>query len=189
MINFHNSLLPRYAGLNACTWAIFNGEKEHGVTWHWMSQGVDTGDIIVQKEIPVDKSCTALQLIMACIKEGMALFEESFEEILFNRTSIPQDLSKRLFYKKSQIPNNGLIDLTLPHDQLDRFFRSLNFHPLPSDIGYPKLEFNDRVYYIDKINFVERSTATKRKSIFISESKQVFFQCADAVGCFSQYSR
>ncbi|VAW60301.1 hypothetical protein MNBD_GAMMA08-2361, partial [hydrothermal vent metagenome] len=33
-INFHDGLLPGYAGLNVTTWAILNQEKEHGITWH-----------------------------------------------------------------------------------------------------------------------------------------------------------
>ena len=51
-INYHDSPLPRYAGLNATTWAILNGEKTHGVTWHLMTHKIDEGDIVKQSFFP-----------------------------------------------------------------------------------------------------------------------------------------
>ena len=42
-INFHDSLLPQYAGLNATAWALMAGEKAHGITWHEMTALVDAG--------------------------------------------------------------------------------------------------------------------------------------------------
>ena len=44
--NLHPGPLPEYAGLNVPSWAIYEGEKRsHGVTVHWMDEGVDTGPI------------------------------------------------------------------------------------------------------------------------------------------------
>jgi len=40
-INYHDSLLPDYAGLNATSWALINCEKQHGVTWHLLSEKID----------------------------------------------------------------------------------------------------------------------------------------------------
>src|SRR6476659_9154377 len=48
-IMFNIGPLPRYGGVNAYSWAIINGEKHHGVTWHYLDQGIDTGDIIAQR--------------------------------------------------------------------------------------------------------------------------------------------
>ena len=50
-INFHDALLPKYAGVHATSWAIFNQEKTHGITWHVMSEIVDSGDILKQVSI------------------------------------------------------------------------------------------------------------------------------------------
>jgi len=47
-INFHDAPLPRYGGMNAAFWALWNGETEHGVTWHVMTADVDGGDILEQ---------------------------------------------------------------------------------------------------------------------------------------------
>ena len=47
-INFHDALLPYYAGLNTTSWAIIHRESTHGVTWHEMTSLVDTGRIVAQ---------------------------------------------------------------------------------------------------------------------------------------------
>ena len=48
-INFHDSPLPKYAGLYPSTFGILNNERQWGCTWHFMSDRVDKGDIISQK--------------------------------------------------------------------------------------------------------------------------------------------
>lgn len=53
-INIHPSLLPKYKGLHPIQEALFNGEKETGITLHFISEKVDEGDIISQIKIPID---------------------------------------------------------------------------------------------------------------------------------------
>lgn len=50
-INLHPSLLPFYRGMSPQHWPIINGDKETGVTVHFVDEGIDTGDIIIQKKI------------------------------------------------------------------------------------------------------------------------------------------
>ena len=52
-VNYHDGPLPRYAGTHSTSWAIFNNEKKHGITWHVMTETVDAGDILEQSEINV----------------------------------------------------------------------------------------------------------------------------------------
>lgn len=52
-INIHPSYLPAYRGQHVVNWAIINGEKETGVTIHYIDEGIDTGDIIVQKKVSI----------------------------------------------------------------------------------------------------------------------------------------
>lgn len=53
-INYHPSLLPKYRGGSAINWAIVSGEKETGVTIHYIDEGVDTGDIIIQEKVTIE---------------------------------------------------------------------------------------------------------------------------------------
>ena len=52
-INCHAGKLPLYRGRNILNWALINGEKEIGVTVHYMDETIDNGDIILQKTIPI----------------------------------------------------------------------------------------------------------------------------------------
>lgn len=53
VINCHAGKLPCYRGRNVLNWALINGEKEIGVTCHYVDEGIDTGDIILQKTFSV----------------------------------------------------------------------------------------------------------------------------------------
>lgn len=52
-INCHAGKLPFYRGRNVLNWALINDEKEFGVTVHYIDEGIDTGDIILQKSFPI----------------------------------------------------------------------------------------------------------------------------------------
>jgi methionyl-tRNA formyltransferase len=52
-INFHAGKLPYYRGRNVINWAIINGETEIGLTAHFMDDGIDTGDILLQRTLPI----------------------------------------------------------------------------------------------------------------------------------------
>lgn len=63
-INCHAGKLPFYRGRNILNWALINDEKEFGITVHYIDEGIDTGDIILQKCYPItdeDNYCTLLE--------------------------------------------------------------------------------------------------------------------------------
>jgi methionyl-tRNA formyltransferase len=53
-ICYHPSLLPKYRGRSAINWTLINGETVTGFTIFWLDKGIDTGPILLQKEVPVD---------------------------------------------------------------------------------------------------------------------------------------
>lgn len=61
-LNLHASLLPKYRGAAPIQWAIANGETVSGVTTMRIDQGLDTGDILLQEQIPIDEDDTAVTL-------------------------------------------------------------------------------------------------------------------------------
>ena len=58
-INLHGSLLPKYRGRCPINWAVINGEKETGVTLHYMTAKPDAGDILAQEKFPIGTNDTA----------------------------------------------------------------------------------------------------------------------------------
>jgi methionyl-tRNA formyltransferase len=58
-INVHASLLPKYRGAAPINWAIINGEKETGVTTFKLTHEIDTGNILLQRRVPINDNDTA----------------------------------------------------------------------------------------------------------------------------------
>ncbi len=160
IINFHNAPLPRYAGLNACSWAIYNAESEHGVTWHWVDSGVDSGDIVAQKMFPVPPGSTARSLIMLSISAGIELFGEvvtQCEQGALNR--LPQDRSHRLMYSSRDIPGGAQVDFSLSTDLIDRLVRARNFTPLESPLPLPRASIMGRPFFLDEVRVADVESA------------------------------
>ena len=55
IINRHNALLPKNRGRLAPFWALYKNEKETGISIHFVNEGIDCGDIIVQERFPIEK--------------------------------------------------------------------------------------------------------------------------------------
>ena len=53
VVNCHAGELPRYRGRNVLNWAIINGEDHFGVSVHYIDEGIDTGDLIRQRRVPI----------------------------------------------------------------------------------------------------------------------------------------
>ncbi|HJV66037.1 MAG TPA: formyltransferase family protein [Geomonas sp.] len=152
IVNFHNGPLPRYRGINVCSWAIMNGEKRYGVTWHFMEKGVDCGDIVAQKFFEVSETETAFSLIVKCIREGVALFEEFFPAFCqgrIARTSQNHAVASR--YTRKDLPNGGFVDYGWHFQTFDRFVRGLNHSPLPNRFAHPKSLVDSKVFFVHKI--------------------------------------
>ena len=62
-INIHGALLPRYRGMLPSFWTLYNGEREGGVTVHYMNPGIDDGAIIAQRRFPIHAGDTVETLI------------------------------------------------------------------------------------------------------------------------------
>ena len=71
--NLHPGPLPGYAGLNAPSWAIYEGETRHAVTLHWMSATVDAGAIAYEAWFDIGPTDTGLQVATTCVRQGVPL--------------------------------------------------------------------------------------------------------------------
>src|SRR5215470_8962437 len=76
-INLHASLLPKYRGAAPIQWAIANGETVTGVTTMRIDAGLDTGDILLQKEMPIAPDDTSETLAPRLAEMGADLLAET----------------------------------------------------------------------------------------------------------------
>jgi len=181
IINFHNGPLPRYGGLNACSWAIYNGEKQHGITWHYVASGVDSGDIVTQKILDVPQDATALRLVMMCIQEGIVLFEDILPDLLAGTQNItPQDQSQRLYFFSHDLPGGGMLDFTQSAAQVDRLVRAMNYNPLPSPVGHPSARLAGKMFYVDSLRTVS-ADRTHEPGEILRIDEALYVQAGDGV--------
>ncbi|MCU1227510.1 MAG: hypothetical protein JWO97_394 [Acidobacteria bacterium] len=69
-INVHSSLLPRHRGPDPIFWTYFDDDRITGVTVHWMTDGVDDGDVIVQREVNIPRGMPGLDLYLRLANEA-----------------------------------------------------------------------------------------------------------------------
>jgi len=69
--NYHDSLLPRHAGMHATTWALMAGDVQHGITWHEVTADIDAGRVAVQLPVEVHPDDTAFNLNLRCYEAGI----------------------------------------------------------------------------------------------------------------------
>ncbi|MGC1183189.1 formyltransferase family protein [Legionella sp.] len=138
-INYHNSPLPKYAGLHAPFWAILNNESTHGVTWHTMIEEIDAGDIL--KQALIEPNETGLSLNVKCYREVIKTFKELIHEITLQQScSIPQNLKYRTYFDYHKKPHHGgWISWHESADTIHRMCRALNLgHHYHNQLGLPK---------------------------------------------------
>lgn len=81
LINCHAGKLPFYRGRNILNWVLINGEKEFGVTVHYVDESIDTGDIILQKSFNISEEDDYGSLLQVAYVECADLLAEAIDKI------------------------------------------------------------------------------------------------------------
>jgi len=128
-LNLHGSLLPKYRGAAPVQWAIANGEPVTGVTTMRLDEGLDTGDILMQREMAIAPDQTATHLYPLLAEMGAALMVETLDG-LASGTITPQKQNHAL---ASHAPiltrDDGRMDFTQP--AMTIYNRWRGFQPWP----------------------------------------------------------
>ena len=128
-INIHASLLPKYRGAAPIQWCILNGETETGVTIQQMAEGVDTGDILLQSKINIEKTDTGESLFDKLMYVGADLVCEAVKKIADGTISaVKQDESEATHVGKIT-KELGKINWCDDAAKIERFVRGLNSWP------------------------------------------------------------
>jgi methionyl-tRNA formyltransferase len=128
--NLHPSLLPAYRGRAPVNWVLVNGERETGVTLHYMVARADAGDIVGQRAVAIDDSDNALTLYRKLVPLGVQLIEDLHPKIV--ASSAPRrkmDISKGSYFGRRK-PEDGRIDWRWPARRIFNLVRAVT-HPYP----------------------------------------------------------
>lgn len=128
-INIHASLLPKYRGCAPINWCIIDGETETGVCIQQMDIGIDTGDILSEKVVPIDKKETAESLFDKLAVAGAELVVETIASIEAGTVEPRKQDDSLSSYAKMMDKAMGEIDWTKDAVVIERLIRGLNSWP------------------------------------------------------------
>ncbi|MBI5555537.1 MAG: methionyl-tRNA formyltransferase [Elusimicrobia bacterium] len=129
MINVHFSLLPQYRGASPIQAAIINGEEKTGISTIFLVKKLDSGPVILQQEIPIDRKDTAVTVTDKLTKIGVTVLQDTIELIKQGKVEAkPQDES-RSSYAGLLTKESGWLDWQKNSLELYNFVRGM--YPWP----------------------------------------------------------
>lgn len=172
-VNVHASLLPKYRGAAPIQWSIIEGEAVTGVTTMQMDEGLDTGDILLKTEIPIDAKETGGSLHDKLAEAGAKLCVETLQALQNKAvTPIPQGETTTA-YAKMLNKQLGNIDWTQSAVAIERLIRGLT--PWPS--AYT--DWNGKVMKIWDSEVVEGEGVEKPGTIVQVEKDAFYVQTGE----------
>ena len=129
-VNVHASLLQRYRGAAPLNWVIINGEEKTGVTTMYMDEGLDTGDMILKSEIPLDDEITAGELHDKMMIDGAKVLKETIDLIEKGEAPREKQSNENTCYSPIMNKSLGNIDWNKSAIDIHNLVRGIN--PWPS---------------------------------------------------------
>lgn len=132
-INLHMAPLPEYRGCNSFSFAIINQALVYGTTLHVLNAGIDTGDILFERSIPISANETAQSLYQKTTCASIKLFRSAILKIIDGNYVRVSQLSlanrgDQYFHLRKDIDLIKEINLFWSDDKIDRYVRA-NFFP------------------------------------------------------------
>ncbi len=129
-LNLHGSLLPKYRGRCPVNWVLIHGERETGVTLHYMEERPDRGDIVAQRAVPITDEDTALTVFGKLTDAAAGLMRDIYPQLRAGTAPrIPQNHAAATYFGGRR-PDDGQIDWTQPARTVFNLVRAVT-HPYP----------------------------------------------------------
>lgn len=126
-INCHAGKLPFYRGRNILNWALINDEKEFGITVHYIDEGIDTGDIILQRTFPISNNDNYKTLLEVAFTECANILYDSIKKVQKgNFIALKQnDIHPVGFYCGVRGPGDEIINWNSTSREVFNFIRAI----------------------------------------------------------------
>jgi len=128
--NMHGSLLPKYRGRVPVNWAVLHGEKETGVTLHYMVKRADAGDIVDQQAVPIGPKETALEIFRKVTAAARIVLERRLDQLKRGTAPRRRQNEAEAAYFGGRKPEDGRIDWTQSAASIFNLIRAVT-HPYP----------------------------------------------------------
>ena len=180
-INVHTSLLPKYRGSAPINWVIIDGEEKTGVTIMHMDEGIDTGDIILKVEVPIEKKETAGTLHDKLAATGSKALLEALEQIKAGTAKREKQDDSLSNYVKMLDKQLGNIDFNKSAVEIERLIRGLN--PWPSaftSLGEKTLKIWDADVCEDEA-LVKQASSMENGTVAFVEKNTFYIKTGDGL--------
>ena len=136
-INCHAGKLPYYRGRSVLNWALINDEKEFGITVHYMDEGIDTGDIILQRTYPITDSDTYRTLRERAFIECPQILYDAIKLIQSGNVVVQkqEEIDPVGFYCGARKDNDEIVDWNQTSREIFCFIRAITY-PGPCASAY-----------------------------------------------------
>lgn len=157
-INCHAGKLPFYRGRNILNWALINDEKEFGITVHYIDEGIDTGDIILQDIYPITDEDNYGTLLTRAYDGCADVLYRAIKKIQCGEVNPikQQDIDPIGMYCGMRVSGDEIIDWSQTSREIFNFIRAL-CAPGPQAVSW----INGEKIYINKARMVSGACAYK----------------------------
>ncbi len=139
-LNFHDGPLPRHGGLNAPAWALLEGCRQHGVTWHEMTPALDAGRIACELSFDLSPDETAFSLNTHCYEAGFRSFLTLVDLLATDALALRVPAAPPRLHGRHHRPAAlATLDWRRTAAELAAQCRALDFGPTPNPLTCPKL--------------------------------------------------
>jgi len=128
-INVHASLLPAWRGAGPIQWAIVAGDSTTGITTMWMEEGLDTGPMLVRRELAIEPADTAGSLGTKLADLGGQALVETVERLRSGTLTATPQPGEGASYARLLTKEDGALDWNQPAAVLERRVRGLSPWP------------------------------------------------------------
>lgn len=128
-VNIHASLLPKYRGAGPIQWAVIDGEEVTGITSMQMGKGIDTGDMLVKRELAIGADETAGELWDRLAGLGAEVLEETLRKLEAGSLTPQPQREEDATYAPMLTKETGKIDWTKSAGEIHNLVRGTNPWP------------------------------------------------------------
>ena len=175
-INVHPSLLPKYRGAAPLVGPILNGDEKTGVTIMKLSEKLDSGDMLLQEEIPLDPKETPVTLIPKAAEKGAAMLLETIERMEAGTiTATPQNAEESTYIGQLQ-KDDGHIRFEESAKRIEQQIRACT--PWPSAFTH----LSGKVFKIwdaDVLDLPEDAKEALPGSVVYADKKTLLVACGE----------
>jgi len=178
-INIHGSLLPRWRGAAPIQWTVISGDRYGGITTMKMNEGLDTGDILLQRRVELDPQETGGSLFEKLSVMGADLIAETLKALEEGSVEPLPQPEEGSTYAPMLSRNDGRLDWNRPAEELERLIRGLD--PWPGCYTLAK----EKMLKIRRAAVREEEPCVPELpgSVFLTDRQELLVRCGRGVLC------